>query len=91
MTAASAVRTLATIQPGECLSIERVIFDSVRVRCMETDLREGTTTTCVAGTPDHLMLEAATGRLVIVERRWARFVEVDGTDDAGRELAICGN
>ena len=85
MSAASAVRTLATIQPGERLSIERVIFDSVRVRCQKTDLREGTTTTCVAGTPDHLMLEAATGRLVIVERRWARFVEVDIAAEAEAE------
>lgn len=81
------VRMLASIQPGERLTIRRVIFDAVRERCAWSGLAEGSLVACLAATPVHLLLQRADGRTVAVERTWARFVEAAAADDAVPEAA----
>lgn len=77
------VRMLASIQPGERLTIRRVIFDAVRERCAWSGLTEGSLVACLAATPVHLLLQRADGRTVAVERTWTRFVEAAAPEDAG--------
>lgn len=69
-------RSLASIEPGERLEIQHLIFDAVRARCTNAGLLPGVAATCLAATDAHLLLELDSGKSVVFERQWARFVQV---------------
>lgn len=69
-------RSLASIDAGERLEIQHIIFDAVRARCTDAGLVPGIVATCLAATDAHLLLELDSGRSVVFERQWARFVQV---------------
>ena len=72
--APAGARSLATLAPGESALVGCILFDAVRDRCARAGLRPGMRVRCHdAGAV--LVLVAEGGRVVRLERRWARFVE----------------
>jgi hypothetical protein len=74
--ASEPVRSLAAADTGEAIQIRRILFGALRALCADLGLREGEIIRCRAGTPSQLMLETPTGRVVALERDWARFIQV---------------
>ncbi|HET9982084.1 MAG TPA: FeoA domain-containing protein [Longimicrobiales bacterium] len=74
--ASEPVRSLAAADTGEAIQIRRILFGALRALCADLGLREGEIVRCRAGTPSQLMLETPTGRVVALERDWARFIQV---------------
>lgn len=72
----SPVRSLATIAVGEAVEIRRVLFGAVRLLCTDLGFGEGDVVRCRLDTPGYLLLETTAGRTVVLERDWARFIQV---------------
>lgn len=68
--------SLAGARTGDSLLIHRILFDGLRTLCAELDLHEGDTVRCQAEGPGQLLLLTPHGRVIELERGWARFVEV---------------
>lgn len=67
--------SLSAVRAHDRVVIRRILFEELRELCAQLDLREGETVRWRAiGT--HLFLETPKGRVVSLERDWARFVEV---------------
>jgi hypothetical protein len=71
-----APRSLADIQPDERVAIEHVLFGTLKALCDELGIHEGKEVRCRRSTRSVLVLENETGRTVILDQDWARFVEV---------------
>jgi hypothetical protein len=72
-----AVRTLATLAPGETAVIESFLFGAIRTLCGDLGIREGQTVRCRAGTGGVLILDTQDGHTVSLARDWARFIRLD--------------
>jgi hypothetical protein len=68
--------TLAAGRPGDALSIRRILFDDLRTYCERLDMREGESVRIEAAGGAHLRIVTAHSRRVLLERDWARFIEV---------------
>lgn len=72
--------SLAGVEAGETVVIESILFDSLRELCAELGLHAGDRARCRANGPRFLFLEAPGGRVVSLDRDWARFVAVRRID-----------
>jgi hypothetical protein len=70
------VRSLASADAGESLHVRRILFGALRALCADLGVHEGDVVRCRAGTPSNILLETAKGRIVALERDWARFIQV---------------
>ena len=73
------IRSMATADTGEAVEIRRILFGALRDLCTDLGLHEGEVVRCRACTPSQLLLETATGRVVALERDWARFIQIAAT------------
>lgn len=73
---AATVRSLAGIQPGESVEIRLILFDSLRTLCRDLGLREGMVVYCRGEARLHLILRTARQTTIVLERDWARFIQV---------------
>lgn len=69
-------RSLAATQTGESVQIRRILIHTLRTHCSDLDIREGDVVRCRASTRSQLMLETRNGRIVALQRDWARFIQV---------------
>jgi hypothetical protein len=69
-------RSLHAMAPGESARITGILFEQLRAECAHRGLRPGQRVRCRAAGPQWLILETDEGRRVLLERDWARFVEV---------------
>lgn len=74
--ASEPVRSLAAADTGEAIEIHRILFGALRQLCADLGVHEGEVVRCRACTPSQLMLETPAGRVVALERDWARFIQV---------------
>jgi hypothetical protein len=70
--------SLAAACGGDRFRIHRILFVQLRADCALLGLHEGEWVRCRAASTTSILLEDAGGRVVIVERDWARFIAVDG-------------
>jgi hypothetical protein len=71
-----APRSLADVQPDERVAIEHVLFGTLKTLCDDLGIHGGEAVRCRRSTRAVLVLENETGRTVILDQDWARFVEV---------------
>lgn len=82
--ARAAASSLAAARAGEKIAIRRILFDELRALCADLDLHEGDVVRCRTGASSRMSLETAGGRVVLLERDWARFIQVDPLSAEGR-------
>ncbi len=70
------VRSLATSATGDLVQIEHILFEGLRARCADLGINEGERLHCRSASPTVLVFETRTGRIVALERDWARFIQV---------------
>jgi hypothetical protein len=75
--AGEAVRSLAHIEPRQHVRIRSILFSTLREFCRDIGLHEGDEVVCRRASATILVLRAANGRTVLLERDRARFIEVD--------------
>jgi hypothetical protein len=75
-TANPQLRSLAEIRPGESVRIEHILFDMLKDLCSGIGIAEGDVVRCRRTSNAVILLETSTGRTVILDGDWARFVEV---------------
>jgi hypothetical protein len=68
--------SLAEIAPDEVVSIRRILFECLQVRCAELGIHEGDLLSIAGDRGDSLVLRKPDGRLVPCSAELARFVEV---------------
>ncbi len=74
--ASEPIRSLAAADTGEAIEIRRILFGALRNLCADLGVHEGEVVRCRACTPSQLLLETAAGRVVALERDWARFIQI---------------
>ncbi len=74
--ASEPIRSLAAADTGEAIEIRRILFGALRNLCADLGLHEGEVVRCRACTPSQLLLETPAGRVVALERDWARFIQI---------------
>ncbi len=74
--ASEPIRSLAAADTGEAIEIRRILFGALRNLCADLGVHEGEVVRCRACTPSQLLLETSAGRVVALERDWARFIQV---------------
>ncbi len=84
--ASEPIRSLAAADRGEMIEIRRILFGALRELCAELGLHEGEVVRCRAGTPSQLLLETQGGRVVALDRDWARFIQIVSQPDAASLL-----
>ena len=70
------LHSLAATRTGEFVEIKKILFSTLRAHCADLDIAEGDVLRCRAGTPSQLVLETKHGRIVSLQRDWARFIQV---------------
>ncbi len=75
--------SLAQIAAGETVTVERIVFDTIRERCRELGVAEGTRLSCRATDPGQVVLETEAGRAIPCARNLARFIEISGSSRTG--------
>lgn len=73
------VRSLAAARTGEHIEIRRILFGALRNLCADLGLHEGEVVRCRVCTTSQLLLETREGRVVALERDWARFIQIAST------------
>jgi hypothetical protein len=76
--ASEPIRSLAAADRGELVEIRRILFGALRELCADLGLREGDLVRCRACTPSQFLLETQAGRVVALDRDWARFIQIVG-------------
>lgn len=56
--------------------VECILFDGIRELCRDAGIAVGERIRCRSNDGPQLLLETAEGRLVSLDQRWARFVQV---------------
>jgi hypothetical protein len=74
--------SLASIHPGDVVRIVDILFDVLRSHCHDLGLSEQVPLKCRTAGGAWLQLEGPEGRTVLLERDWARFIEVAKVADA---------
>ena len=74
--ASEPIRSLAAADTGEAIEIRRILFGALRNLCADLGVHEGEVVRCRACTPSQLLLETPAGRVVALERDWARFIQI---------------
>lgn len=74
--ASEPIRSLAAAGTGEAIEIRRILFGALRNLCADLGVHEGEVVRCRACTSSQLLLETSRGRVVALERDWARFIQV---------------
>ncbi len=74
--ASEPIRSLAAADTGEAIEIRRILFGALRALCADLGVHEGEVVRCRACTPSQLLLETPAGRVVALERDWARFIQI---------------
>ena len=75
-TASPQLRSLAEIRPGQRVRVEPILFEMLKDLCRGIGIVEGDVVRCRRTSRAVVLLEVASGRTVILESDWARFVEV---------------
>jgi hypothetical protein len=75
-----ATRNLASVQCGQRVQIERMLFGMVRDYCYDVDIHEGDIIRCVSWHNGPLLFENNIGRVVRVDLEWSRFIKVKDVD-----------
>lgn len=70
------IRSLDSIDRGETVVVECILFDAVRDLCRDVGLHLGERVRCRDVSGARMLLETARGHLVTFERQWARFIQV---------------
>jgi hypothetical protein len=76
MSVAPATQSLAATKTGDVVEIRRILFEALRRHCSDLGVHEGDTVRCRSGSASQIMLETNLGRVVAIERDWARFIQV---------------
>ena len=82
----SALESLACASPGERRSVERILFDYVRVLCSMYEITEGDVVTCHGIEGAEMIVTGRAGRAMRLDRDWTRFILTRGCpegDSAG--------
>jgi hypothetical protein len=74
-----ALRSLAGAHAGETLQVQRILFGALRAHCKAMELQEGDVVHCRNASAHRLILETRSGRIVALDRDWARFIQVGRT------------
>ena len=69
-------RSLAEIRPSDTVQIRTILFGTLKDLCHGLGLAEGDVVCCVRSSPGILLLRTGTGRKVLFEMDWARFIAV---------------
>lgn len=69
--------SLVTTAPGETVRVRRILFGAVRSLCQGQGLTEGAIVRRRGDIGDTVILETADGEPLTLDRRWARFVQVE--------------
>ncbi len=81
--ASEPIRSLAAADTGEAIEIRRILFGALRTLCADLGVHEGEVVRCRACTPSQLLLETPAGRVVALERDWARFIQIAAAGQSG--------
>lgn len=77
---AEPVRSLAAARTGDLVEVRRILFGALRNLCADLGVHEGEIVRCRACTRSQLLLETRAGRVVALERDWARFIQIASAD-----------
>ncbi len=80
--ASEPMRSLAAADAGEAIEIRRILFGALRMLCADLGMHEGEVVRCRARTPSQLWIETSAGRVVALERDWARFIQIAAVDQS---------
>jgi hypothetical protein len=68
--------SLASVAPGEAVTVRQILFDSLRAYCASRGLHEGDGITLLEGGPPNVLILATGGTPMRCPTEFARFVEV---------------
>jgi hypothetical protein len=77
--AAEPALSLSEVRPHDSIRIERILYESLRDRCAGIGLHEGDQLRCRQTSSLYLLLETETGRSLMLDQDWARFIRVRRT------------
>ena len=78
--AGGTVCSLAEAQPNQLVRVERILYRTLRELLAGIGLHEGDQLLCRGSYRSRVILQAETGRRVIVNQEWARFIRVRTRD-----------
>lgn len=70
------LRSLAEIRPADTVQIRTILFGTLKDLCYGLGIAEGDVVCCVRTSPGVLLLRTGSGRKVLFEMDWARFIAV---------------
>ena len=71
---------LADIEPNALVRVDYIVFGTLRDLCFGIGLREGDRFLCEAISPDSIVLADPDGKVISLDREWARFISVSDCD-----------
>lgn len=69
-------QSLMEVTPNELVRVERILYAILRDLCDEIGLHEGDEVRCQRNAGSVVVLESETGRKLVVDQDWARFIRV---------------
>lgn len=69
-------RSLATAAAGQAVEVREIRGARLREFCRELGVREGDVLRCRVSGATHKILVTASGRTIVLEQDWARFIDV---------------
>jgi hypothetical protein len=77
------LRSLAEVEPGETVQVERIPLDSLKDLCWSVRIGEGDILRCRRTSREVCVLETETGNGLLVDGDWAHFIQVRSVSPAG--------
>jgi hypothetical protein len=74
------VRSLAEVEPDELVRVERILYRVLRELCATLGVHEGDQLICRGSFQSRVVLQSETGRRVLIDRDWARFIRIRTCD-----------
>lgn len=61
---------------GEAVEVREILGERLRAFCHDIGVNEGDVLRCRVNGPTHKIMVTASGRTIVLEQDWARFIEV---------------
>ena len=69
-------RSLTTVTPGSAVEVREILGEGLRAFCHEIGINEGEVLRCRADGATHKIMVTASGRTIVIEQDYARFINV---------------
>jgi len=75
--------SLAMASAGQAVEVREILGERLREYCHDIGLHEGDVLRCRVNGPTHKIMTTASGRTIVLEQDWARFIDVYEVSNPG--------